>query len=354
MSHRVIGATWEEKLGIWHVQIEDTVNHRIFDDWCNFLINGGGILNSWKWPDIPGLHNFKGRLVHSADWPKDFDYKGLTVAVIGNGSTGIQIVPTMQPDAKQLVHLVRSPTWVTPGAASRYPSLRDGKMPEHFSNEQKEVFRKHPDQYMAFRKAVEIEINGKFRMLVNGAQEAQRAKNDAGKSMTTLLGPANAQLAERLIPDFPVGCRRITPGVGYLESFSKDNVRVITDAKIERVDEEGLELSTGEHIKLDALVCATGFDVSFFPRFPIVGRDGTNLRDVWGPPNIPSAYLSMAIPQFPNYFSKCSLSKSDLKHCLLDHSSFPWAQCAHLTRQRLHDHGTVLKIRPPAHHESPG
>lgn len=186
-------------------------------------------------------------------------------------------------------------------------------MPDHFSEEQKKLFRENPDQYMAFRKAVEIEINSKFRMLVNGAKEAEAVKAFATKSMLELLGPQNEKLAQRLIPDFPVGCRRITPGVGYLESFSKENVRVITDASIERVDEDGLILSNGEHLKVDAVICATGFDVSFNPRFPVIGRNGVSLKDVWGEPNIPQAYLSMAVPKFPNYFSKSIIPISPTK-----------------------------------------
>jgi cation diffusion facilitator CzcD-associated flavoprotein CzcO len=275
----------------------------VIQDRCNFLINGGGILNNWKWPSIPGLHSFKGKLVHSANWPKDFIYTDLTVAVIGNGSTGIQIVPAIQPDVKQLIHLIRSPTWVTPGAVSRFPSLK-GKMPEHFSEEQKQLWRENPGQYMEFRKAVELEINGKFKMLLNGAEAAETAKKNARESMLSQLGSQDSDFVQKLIPDFPIGCRRITPGVGYLESFLKPNVRVIIDATIERVDEEGLIMSNGEHIKLDALICATGFDVSFNPRFPITGRGGISLQDVWGEPNIPEAYLSMCIPKFPNYFGK--------------------------------------------------
>lgn len=51
--------------------------------------------SNWTWPDIPGLHDFNGPLIHSANWPKDFNYDGLTVAVIGNGATGVQIVPAI-------------------------------------------------------------------------------------------------------------------------------------------------------------------------------------------------------------------------------------------------------------------
>jgi len=53
--------------------------------------------SNWKWPDIPGLHSFQGDLVHSAAWKDGLDYQGKTVAVLGSGSSGVQIVPTIQP-----------------------------------------------------------------------------------------------------------------------------------------------------------------------------------------------------------------------------------------------------------------
>lgn len=53
--------------------------------------------SNWKWPDVDGLHDFQGTLIHTASWPKDFDYKGKTVAVIGNGASGIQLLPAIQP-----------------------------------------------------------------------------------------------------------------------------------------------------------------------------------------------------------------------------------------------------------------
>jgi cation diffusion facilitator CzcD-associated flavoprotein CzcO len=52
--------------------------------------------SKWKWPEIPGLKNFKGDLLHTANWPKDFEYSGKRVAVIGNGSSGVQVVPAIQ------------------------------------------------------------------------------------------------------------------------------------------------------------------------------------------------------------------------------------------------------------------
>ena len=113
------------------------------------------------------------------------------------------------------------------------------------------------------------------------------------------------RLGKALIPNFPVGCRRLTPAVGYLESLTKDNARVVTD-KIVRVVPQGIEISTGEVLEFDVLICATGFDVSFCPRFPIISSKG-NLQDIWTE-NLPKAYMSCAVPGFPNFFSKSTPS----------------------------------------------
>lgn len=113
------------------------------------------------------------------------------------------------------------------------------------------------------------------------------------------------RLIDFLVPDFPVGCRRITPGVGYLESLHKPNVQVVTDA-IAEITPKGLLTSAGEHSDVDVIVCATGFDVSFCPRFPVIGRNGINLQDLWTE-QLPSAYMSCMVPQMPNYFSGYTL-----------------------------------------------
>lgn len=116
--------------------------------------------------------------------------------------------------------------------------------------------------------------------------------------MADALGD-DERLCKALIPEFPVGCRRLTPGTGYLESLRAPNVRLVTDG-ISGVVPQGIQTTGGEIIELDIIVCATGFDVSFCPRFPIVGRQG-NLQDIWSTCR-PRAYMSCAVPGLPNYF----------------------------------------------------
>jgi len=128
-----------------------------------------GFVNNWKWPDIPGREEFKGEMMHTANWRHDVAYKGKKVAVIGNGSSGIQIVPNLQPHVESLDHYVRGPTWISfsfaQGAAKLYnPEGGNGILPfvrglrlVKFTPEQVKAFTEDHETYMTFRKAIESE-----------------------------------------------------------------------------------------------------------------------------------------------------------------------------------------------------
>ena len=79
------GAQWVDSRGGWDVQVEDVLSGKIIHDHCDILINASGILNNWRWPAIPGLKNYKGKLLHSAAWDDSVDLKGKNVGLIGNG-----------------------------------------------------------------------------------------------------------------------------------------------------------------------------------------------------------------------------------------------------------------------------
>jgi cation diffusion facilitator CzcD-associated flavoprotein CzcO len=129
-----------------------------------------GFVNKWKFPDIPGIEDFQGRMMHTANWQHDVEYKGKRVAVIGNGSSGIQIVPNLQPHVEVLDHYVRGPTWISfgfgEGAAKRYNPHGGNGFPifrteltckVKFTTEQIKAFTEDHETYMTFRKAIESE-----------------------------------------------------------------------------------------------------------------------------------------------------------------------------------------------------
>lgn len=84
-NHEVSGAKWNAESAKWEVAIKNGVDGTIIHDSCDILINAGGLLNNWKWPDIEGLHDYKGKLLHTAHWDQSVDLNGKHVGLIGNG-----------------------------------------------------------------------------------------------------------------------------------------------------------------------------------------------------------------------------------------------------------------------------
>jgi len=109
----------------------------------------------------------------------------------------------------------------------------------------------------------------------------------------------NPGLCAKLIPKWELGCRRVTPGDGYLESFLRPNVH-LTNSKISRITSWGIETEDGTFHPLDVIITATGFDISQIPPYPVVGRNGVSLAEKWK--DEPESYLSLACPDMPNYF----------------------------------------------------
>jgi cation diffusion facilitator CzcD-associated flavoprotein CzcO len=113
------------------------------------------------------------------------------------------------------------------------------------------------------------------------------------------------RLTNKIIPQFALGCRRMTPGSGYLESLTKGNVNVITESVV-KFTPDGVVDESGHKHKVDVVICATGFDVSFAPHFDVIGKNGANLKQEFG--EQPKAYLGITAANFPNLFCKYSLS----------------------------------------------
>jgi cation diffusion facilitator CzcD-associated flavoprotein CzcO len=88
LNHEVVGARWDNKHSRWEVQIRDAIANEVINDSCDILINASGILNAWRWPAIPGLPKYKGKLLHSANWDDSVQLEGKNVGLIGNGYVG--------------------------------------------------------------------------------------------------------------------------------------------------------------------------------------------------------------------------------------------------------------------------
>ncbi|KAL6364108.1 hypothetical protein LRP88_03541 [Fusarium phalaenopsidis] len=315
LSHRVNKAAWDETTGQWVLTISHTNESNeesTFEDRVDFLIANVGVLNTWKWPDIPNREAYQGKMTHSANYDTSLDLKDKTVIVIGSGASAIQIVPAIRPTVKKLISFYRTPQWIGPGLAMDGFTDSEGRNFD-YTEEQKDAFAKNPEAYLAHRKEIETKINTSFRNNIANHPHQKLGREFVTQRMKNIL-KNDQRLVQRLIPTFPMGCRRLGPAEGFLEAFLEDNVE-LAEGEIESFTKDGLRTTDGTEYKADVIICATGFDVSFKPVFPVVGRNNVSLSEAWK--DDPSAYLAVAASGFPNF-----LIGSLGPNCPAGHGSF--------------------------------
>jgi cation diffusion facilitator CzcD-associated flavoprotein CzcO len=119
-------------------------------------------------------------------------------------------------------------------------------------------------------------------------------------SMKEKLGN-NPRLIERLVPNFALGCRRMTPGSDFSKSLTRDNIEVITSSAT-AFTEDGIIDESGKETKVEVIICATGFEGAR-PPYKVIGRNNRELGEELA--DFPKAYMSIMQEGFPNLFSKC-------------------------------------------------
>ncbi|KAM6535985.1 hypothetical protein FALCPG4_005508 [Fusarium falciforme] len=295
-NHRAVSAQWQDDSSTWRLELETTDgsgNHITVIRECDVLVKGLGSLNNWKFPDIEGLSAFSGKLMHTANWDETVDLTDKRIAVIGNGASAVQCVAALQPVAKKLVNYARTASWMIPHLFS------DGAVQKDYLPEDWDRFEKDPGYYLEYRRRLEKTLAGGFEALWSGSPAQAKLERVTVEHMKKMIH--NPRLLEALLPKFEVGCRRFTPGDHYLNAIQQPNASVISD-RIDRVIAEGIVDKTGTVTEVDVIVCATGFDVSFEPRFPTMGRGGYSLSENWGKDKPTESYMGALVAHFPNLF----------------------------------------------------
>ena len=197
-------------------------------------------------------------------------------------------------------HYVRGRTWIASTFGQAEVRSRNNGLDGNFtySEAEKEAWRKDRASYIKYRKALEAGMQGGYAVTQVGSDAQIGARAEFDREMRKKLAK-KPEIAEHMLPDFPPLCKRLTPGPGYLEALTADNVDVIS-LPMSHVDANGIVATDGKHRPVDAIICATGFDTSFQGRFPIYGRGGRNMQDLYR--SRPETYLSLCTAGFPNFF----------------------------------------------------
>ncbi|KAL3466456.1 hypothetical protein BJX64DRAFT_302167 [Aspergillus heterothallicus] len=300
-SHLVTETRWVEEKGQWHVQVQNLTTGETVSDWCHILVHATGYLNKPSWPAIPGIEQYNGVKLHSADYDASVSLEGCDVLLIGGGSSAVQILPAIQPIVKSVTIFIRSPIWVLPDISSEA-----GK----FSAEQIEQFVAEQEKVLALRQENERTMNSIFTMYLKNTVLQQQCKHLLESKMRKLL--QDSEHEKHLIPDFAVGCKRVVPsGFRYLKTLKKANVKVVYGSVTSFTPTGCTSTSTNTNTNTnsthagDVIICATGFDTSYIPRYPILGPGNLNLQTKWASEQTStiSGYMGVGIPSFPNTFT---------------------------------------------------
>ena len=251
-----------------------------------WVIAATGILHHPKYPDIEGMDDFEGPMFHTARWDHNIETKGKRIGLIGTGSSGVQITAEIAPEVEKLSVFQRTAQWVVPNERLEY------------TEEEREAFRTDADMLQNMHIEMSRAFNDGFATSVIDG-ESQLIDDIQNRCLEALETVEDLELREKLRPTYRAACKRLVVSHNFYDAVQRPNVNIITEA-IDRIEKNGVRAG-GELHELDVLVLATGFHVDAFMRpMDITGRNGIVLDEVWE--DWPSAYLSIAVPEFPNFF----------------------------------------------------
>ncbi|KAK7963574.1 monooxygenase [Apiospora saccharicola] len=291
-----VGAEWDEASCEWLVSfrgVHDVDGRATTRLKCDVFVYAVGRLNNWKMPDITGLSEFQGPVLHTASWPRDIELGNKNVAVIGNGASAVQCIAGIHQLAKKVYNIVRSGTWLVPHVFSG-----NGEPQVDYSEEDAAQWNRDPESYADFRYGLERQLASSFAGLWLGAS-SEAFTRAAAQHMGRKIQDAGVRAA--LVPDFPAGCRRFTPADRYLDALNQSRVALVKGT-IAGATRDSLVMQDGASYPVDVIVCATGFD-PYTPRFSVRGRAGLELQERWSDRGGYESYMAAAVAGFPNFFA---------------------------------------------------
>ncbi|AYF74278.1 NAD(P)/FAD-dependent oxidoreductase [Nocardia yunnanensis] len=289
LSTTIVAAEFDDRDSLWRLRTDG--GQQLTGRYIVLAIGG---LERPKMPDIEGLDNFGGTLLHTALWDHDVSLAGKRVAVIGTGATALQLIPAIVEETGHLTVFQRTPIWVFPKNDAAIGGL--GR------------------QVLGNKR-----IRSALRLVGNAGTEVAMSGMVVGPAWLTAAGRRLAeapvrrwmrsqvhdpQLREKLTPRYGLGCKRPSMSNDYLRTFNRPDVSLVTES-IARVTERGVVTADGVEHEIDVLICATGFklwDRGAIPPFPVRGRGGKDLEQFWDEHRYQS-YQGVSVPGFPNSFT---------------------------------------------------
>ena len=330
-STQVVSLTWDESESHWIVATDR--GDRIT---ATYVATGTGPLDRLKLPGIEGIETFRGHSFHTSRW--DYAYTGGSpegepmvhladkrVGIVGTGATGVQVVPQLGRDARELFVFQRTPSTIDernngpissdmldglgPGWQKEwlvnFATLQTGGFADvdYIDDGHTDLGKRIRDKWVA-NNGGQIPQEFDFSELARAYREVDDEKTEEIRRRVDAI-VKDPVTAERLKAWYGLLCKR--PGFHdeYLQTFNRPTVHLVdTDGRgVERVDETGVWVA-GKHYELDCLVYASGFefgqDYTGAAAFEVTTRDGLTLAEKWS--DGMESFQGMFTHGFPNLF----------------------------------------------------
>jgi cation diffusion facilitator CzcD-associated flavoprotein CzcO len=252
---------------------------------ADFLIAATGILHHPRYPSIAGLSDFAGPVFHSARWDHTADLRDKRVAVVGTGSTGVQIICGLAGQVAHLQMFQRHPQWILPLKNKDYRAVT------------KRLYARSPRLGQFAYDWYRRQLGFFAKALIKPGWRRQMITRACEKNLAEI---PDSDLRQALTPDFLPMCKRLIVSSEFYTAIQHPDVELVTTG-IDHVEADAIVTTDGVRHPVDVIALATGFDTHAFVRpTEVIGRDGVTLDETWQ--DGPFAHLTVAVPGFPNYF----------------------------------------------------
>ena len=241
-------ASWSSRDAKWTVQVENKKTQNVKNYTCEFLFLCGGYYNYKEGytPQFEGRDNFTGHIVHPQKWPKDLNYKNKNVVVIGSGATAVTIIPSMAGEAEHVTMLQRSPTyfvaWPDEDKVGKVLNMLLGSKIAYFILRLKNIYF----QWWFFQKCRKVPKRVK-EFLINEVRKKLDINYDIDTHFTPNYNPWDQRLC-------------LVPNGDLFNAINAGKASVVTD-HIDRFTKEGIQLKSGDELKADIIITATGLNL---------------------------------------------------------------------------------------------
>ncbi|WP_420638182.1 flavin-containing monooxygenase [Candidatus Poriferisocius sp.] len=297
-NHELQRATFDEARSVWVLEAATPDGVETIE--ANVVINAVGAFANTRPISFQGQEDFPGRIIHPSRWPEDYDYRGDRVAVIGNGSTGVQLLAPIAEAADEVFVFQRSKQWISPRPKYGQP----------IEPEIRWLLDNFPGYWNWWRyMSIAALFKTHDQLIADEEWQAEgghwnQVNDQLRDFLTNYIHEQTAEcpeLADKLVPDYAPFSRRPVVDNGWYRALVRDNVELVTDP-ITRFTSTGVETADGTVREVDTIVAAVGFEIAeYLWPADFFGRGGLSVHDFWSKDG-PRAYLSMMVPNYPNMF----------------------------------------------------